>query len=306
MKRGLLVILALVFASVPVSAARPFVLILGIGQDAGVPQMGCDSPFCRRAWENPNLRRMVSSIALVDPDTRERWIFDATPDLPEQFELLKRMTNDRSNRLDGVFLTHAHIGHYTGLMYFGRESMNANRVPVFAMPRMRKMLEDNAPWSQLVTLGNIALRSLSDRGEIRLNSRLAVEPFLVPHRDEFSETVGYRIRMGERSVIFLPDIDKWGKWSTSLTDLVRNSHHLLLDGTFYADGEISRPMSEVPHPFVVETIELLKGLPASERAKVSFIHFNHSNPLVQRHGPTIRTVRRSGFGVAATGQKFVL
>ena len=306
MKRSLAIALVLAFAIASASAARPFVLILGIGQDAGVPQMGCDSPFCRRAWQNPNLRQMVSSIALVDPDTRERWIFDATPDLPEQFELVKRITNDRSNRLDGVFLTHAHIGHYTGLMYFGRESMNTNRVPVYAMPRMRKMLEDNPPWSQLVTLGNIAIRSLSDRGEIRLNRRLTIEPFLVPHRDEFSETVGYSIRTAERSLIFLPDIDKWGKWSTSLTDLVRGADHLLLDGTFYADGEISRPMSEVPHPFVVETIELLKALPATDRAKVHFIHFNHSNPLVQGHRPSIRKVRSAGFGIAATGQKLQL
>jgi pyrroloquinoline quinone biosynthesis protein B len=300
----LLAVLALSSDTVP--AARPFVLMLGIGQDAGVPQMGCDSPFCRRAWDNPALRQTVASIALVDPDTKERWIFDATPDLPEQFELLRRVTNDGSNRLEGIFLTHAHIGHYTGLMYLGRESMNAKLVPVYAMPGMRKMLEDNVPWSQLVSIGNIALRSLSDQNAVRLNRRLTVEPFVVPHRDEYSETVGYRIRTDERSLIFLPDIDKWQKWTTSLADLVRGSDHLLLDGTFYADGEISRPMSEVPHPFVVETMDLLKALPAAQRAKVSFIHFNHSNPLVQGHRPSVRKVRSAGFGIAATGQKFQL
>src|SRR3712207_5555550 len=128
--------------------APPYVVVLGTGQDAGVPQMGCDSPFCRRSWKIPALREMVSSIALVDPDTGSRWIFDATPDLPEQFELLKSVTRDRSNRIDGIFVTHAHIGHYTGLMFLGRESMNASSVRVYAMPRMRAMLEQNAPWSQ--------------------------------------------------------------------------------------------------------------------------------------------------------------
>ena len=112
--------------------APPYVVVLGTGQDAGVPQMGCDTPFCRKAWKDSSLRQMVSSIALVDPDTKGRWIFDATPDLPEQFEFLKQTTADRSNNINGIFLTHTHIGHYTGLMYLGRESMGAKDVPVFA------------------------------------------------------------------------------------------------------------------------------------------------------------------------------
>ncbi|HEX3102304.1 MAG TPA: MBL fold metallo-hydrolase, partial [Pyrinomonadaceae bacterium] len=156
-------------------AVSPYVVVLGVGQDAGVPQMGCESPFCREAWNNPRLRRMVSSIALVDPDTHSRWIFDATPDLPEQFELLKNTTGDRSNDITGIFLTHAHIGHYTGLMYLGRESMNTTGVKVFAMPRMKQMLEQNAPWSQLVSLKNILLEPLADKTWVKLNDHLTVE-----------------------------------------------------------------------------------------------------------------------------------
>lgn len=249
---------------------------------------------------------MVSSIALVDPDSGERWIFDATPDLPKQFEMLKGKTRDRSNRIDGIFLTHAHIGHYTGLMFLGRESMNTNAVKVFAMPRMRQMLEQNAPWSQLVSLKNIAIHPLADKTEVRLNSRITVEPFLVPHRDEFSETVGFRIKTSTKSLVFIPDIDKWSKWQTPLADVVKANDILLVDGTFYADGEIARPMSEVPHPFVTETMELLKGLSAPERAKVYFIHFNHSNRLVQRDKKKLAEVISKGFRVATTGLKLDL
>ncbi|MBK9528613.1 MAG: MBL fold metallo-hydrolase [Acidobacteria bacterium] len=305
--KPLAVILSLILVmSITALAASPYVLVLGTGQDAGVPQMGCETPFCKRAWADARLREMVSSIALVDPDSGERWIFDATPDLPEQFEMLKAATRDRSNRIDGIFLTHAHIGHYTGLMYLGRESMNASGVKVFAMPRMRQMLEQNAPWSQLVSLKNIAIQSLADKKEVRLNSRIIVEPFLVPHRDEFSETVGYRIKTPSRSFIFIPDIDKWSKWQTPLADVVKANDLLFVDGTFYEDGEIARPMSEVPHPFVAETMELLKGLSARERAKVYFIHFNHSNPLVQRDKKKLAEVRSKGFRAATTGLKLDL
>lgn len=298
-------VLLLLCSVLAASAADPYVLVLGTAQDAGVPQMGCDSPFCKKAWAT-GLHEPVSSIALVDPDTGSRWIFDATPDLPRQFEMLRRTTRDLSTRLDGIFLTHAHIGHYTGLMYLGRESMGTKNLPVYAMPRMKNMLEQNAPWSQLVSLKNIELKPLTDGKAIELNERISVEPFLVPHRDEFSEIVGFRIRTAKRTLVFIPDIDKWSKWSTPLADIVRSSDFLLLDGTFYADGEINRPMSEVPHPFVSETMDLLAAMSATQRRKVYFIHFNHSNPLVQRNAIRLAEVKRKGFRVATTGMKISL
>ncbi len=236
------------------------------------------SPFCKLARKNPALQQTVASIALVDPDTHSRWIFDATPNLPEQFDLLKQITGDYTNRLDGIFLTHAHIGHYTGLMYLGRESMNATGIPVYAMPRMKQMLETNAPWSQLVSLNNIALRPLADKSVVKLNERISVEPFLVPHRDEFSETVGYRIVANSKTLVYIPDIDKWSKWSTSLADVVRSSDYVLIDGTFYADGEIARPMSEVPHPFVTETMKLLHDLPRRQRVQGLVHSFQPQQP----------------------------
>ena len=163
---------------------------------------------------------------------------------------------------------------------------------------MKQMLEENAPWSQLVSLKNIALTPLADKTEVKLNDRLTVEPFLVPHRDEFSETVGFRIRSGSKTLIFIPDIDKWQKWATPLADVVRSADYLLIDGTFYADGEINRPMSEVPHPFVSETMDLLRSLPTKERAKVYFTHFNHSNPLVQGDAKALNELRQKGFRMA--------
>ena len=306
MKKLILIIYAIWFFNFGAFAQNPYIVVLGIGQDAGVPQMGCDSPFCQQAWKNAKLRQMVSSIALVNPSKKERWIFDATPDLPAQFQLLKEITSDFSNNLAGIFLTHAHIGHYTGLMYFGRESMNAKDVKVYAMPRMKTMLETNAPWSQLVSIKNIALQAIENKQNITIGKNIYVQPFLVPHRDEFSETVGYRITANKKSLVFIPDIDKWQKWSENLEDVVKSNDYVLIDGTFYADGEINRPMSEVPHPFVAETVELLKNLPSSEKNKVYFIHFNHSNPLVQGDKLKIKQLKSKGFNVTFQGQKFDL
>ncbi|MEK7254610.1 MAG: MBL fold metallo-hydrolase [Bacteroidota bacterium] len=128
---------------------KPFVLVLGIAQDAGFPQAGCQKDCCRAAWRQPQKRRMVSCLALVDPAAGEAWLFDATPDFPEQLHRLENVLPQKPVRLAGIFLTHAHVGHYSGLMHLGREAMNAKATPVYAMPRMRSFLSQNAPWNLL-------------------------------------------------------------------------------------------------------------------------------------------------------------
>lgn len=306
LKNTTLILAFLLFFAINIQAKSPYIVVLGTAQDAGAPQMGCMSAFCKKAWKNKKLRKMVSSIGLVNPDTNQRWIFDATPSLPAQFQLLKSTTNDYSNKLDGIFLTHAHIGHYTGLMYLGRESIGAKSIKIYAMPRMKKMLKENAPWSQLVNLNNISLQNLDDSKEIKLVENLKVEPFLVPHRDEFSETAGFKITSANRSFIFIPDIDKWQKWNQKLEDVVKQNDYVFLDATFYANGEIPRPMNEVPHPFVSETMDLLKDLPTNEKNKVHFIHFNHSNPLIQGNKKKIKYVKKKGFNIAYEKQIVIL
>ncbi len=241
------------------------------------------------ARKNPALRRSVTALAIVDPASEEFWVVDATPDFSNQIASLP-------GRLAGVFLTHAHIGHYTGLMYLGREALGSRDVPVYAMPRMRDFLAKNGPWSQLVMLHNIDVRPVEEG--VRLNVRITVTPIRVPHRDEFSETVGFVIAGPARKVLFIPDIDKWERWDRRVEDVLADVDRAYVDGTFYADGEVAgRNVSEIPHPFIVETLRRLAPLPSSERAKVRFIHLNHTNPAL-RPGPARRAVEKSGAGVA--------
>ena len=81
---------------------------------------------------------------------------------------------------------------------------------------------------------------------------------------------------------------------------------VFLDGTFFADGEVNRPMSEIPHPFVTETIELLSNAPLSIRQRVYFTHFNHTNPLVNPSNPMRARVEKLGFHLAKEGTFFSL
>lgn len=283
-------------------AQNPYIQVLGVAQDGGFPQANCQKECCKAVFEGKTARQFVSCIAVVDPISKQQWLFDATPDFTQQLHLL----NNPTPKNLGVFLTHAHIGHYTGIMYLGREAMGANQVKVYTMPKMKNFIEQNGPWSQLVTLRNIDLQPIKEDSVIVLNERISVQAFRVPHRDEFSETVGYKIITPNKSVVFIPDIDKWQKWNRSLAELVKSVDYAFLDGTFYKDGEINRPMSEVPHPFVTETMDLLKNLPAAQKTKVHFIHFNHTNPVMNAQSLENKEVKQKGFKVAFQGQKVEL
>lgn len=246
-------------------------------------------------------------LGLVDRRAGKVFLLEATPAFAEQWRRLQSAAACPDKRVpDGIFLTHAHVGHYTGLMQLGREVMGAKNVPVWAMPRMDNFLRKNGPWSQLVDLQNIELRPLRADSAVQLTANLRITPFTVPHRDEFSETVGYRIESARRRVLFIPDIDKWEKWPRDITEQVRLVDCALLDATFFKDGELAgRAMHEVPHPFVAETMLRFAAEPAPEKRKVTFIHLNHTNPLLW-DAKAQKEVRAAGFSLAQEGMVIAL
>ena len=286
----------------------PSLIILGTVQDAGSPHIACKKECCRYLFEHPDKSRKVVSIGLTDPVNKMNWIFEATPDLPDQMNAFKKYTRYNAREIpDGIFLTHAHIGHYTGLMYFGKEAMYAKKMPVYALPQMKKYLENNGPWSQLVSDQNIDIRLMRNREEIKVSEAVKVTPFTVPHRDEYSETAGYIIQGPNKKALFIPDIDKWEKWDKNIIEEIRKVDYALIDATFYDGPEINnRDISEIPHPFVIESMETFKDLSPSEKNKIYFIHFNHTNPLLNNKSTEYKNVLKNGFHVAEVNQVFGL
>jgi pyrroloquinoline quinone biosynthesis protein B len=304
--RSLIILLFALMSNLLTAQDAPFIYVLGVVQDAGYPQAGCYQPHCLPGWTNAELRRGATSLALVDPAANSKYLFEATPHLPEQLYNLERIAPDRRYSLGGIFLTHAHIGHYTGLMFFGFESMNADSLPVYAMPRMAEYLGTNGPWSQLVTMNNIVLRELKDQQSVKL-SNVTVTPMLVPHRDEFSETVGYQISGPNKTALFIPDINKWEIWDRRIIEEIRAVDYALVDATFFDGNELpGRNIADIPHPFVVESMELFEELAARDKAKVWFIHLNHSNPLLNRESAAFQRVTDQGFNVAREGVRLPL
>ncbi|OEK03827.1 pyrroloquinoline quinone biosynthesis protein PqqB [Roseivirga sp. 4D4] len=291
------------YVGMTIPTDQPYLIVLGVAQDAGYPQAGQQEEW-KLIKEGKARKTYAVSLGLIDPLNNQRWLFEATPDFKEQLQLMDQVSSTDNYPYDGIFLTHAHMGHYTGLMHMGREAMGTQKTPVYAMPKMHEYLSTNGPWSQLVSLGNIDLKSITNQEPTTIGS-FKVTPYQVPHRDEFSETVGFKVESNGKSILFIPDIDKWEKWDLDILDMIRSVDAALLDASFFKNGEIpGRDMSEIPHPFVEESMKLFENLSTEDKAKVHFIHFNHTNPLLFSNSPEHQSVLDAGYKVAREGQVF--
>ncbi len=291
----------------------PFVVALGTAQDGGLPQIGCARECCVTAREDPSRARLVTSLLLVDPRDGRRWLFDATPDIARQVERARGLggpAEDAPGRpalFDGIFITHAHLGHVVGLLQLGREAYGSAPVPLIGTERMAGFLGSNGPWSLLFDGGYARPEILQPDETLNLAEDLSVTAIQVPHRDEFTDTVAFLIRGPERSVLYLPDIDKWEKWDRRLEDVIAGVDVALVDGTFFGPAELpGRDMSQVPHPFIVETLERIAPLPEAERGKVVFTHLNHSNPATDPSSDAAAAVRAAGSSILDDGDRIGL
>lgn len=284
------------------------VKVLGTAQDAGIPQANCYCPHCQTARQDATRRRFAAALALILPDGQGWYLLEATPDLPEQLALL-HSAQPELGLMSGVFLTHAHIGHYAGLIYLGKEAIAAQGIPVWAGQGMAELLRQSAPWSQLVQLGNIQLRPLLPEQAVQLAPGLVVTPWLVPHRNEFAETFAFQVAGPSRRLLFLPDLDRWQQWDRSLQQVARGLDYLFLDGTFFSADELlarGRSYDQVPHPLVRETMDQLQPVVDAGRTQVYFFHLNHTNPLLEPDSPARRELEGRGFRVAQEGLELPL
>ncbi len=291
----------LVFFSYSQTIESDYIQVLGVVQDAGYPHIGCEKDCCKVVSPGDYF---VSCIGLVDKTNNKRYLFDATPDIHNQINLLEKFPE--ANLIDGIFLTHAHIGHYTGLMYLGREGLGGKNIMVYALKRMARFLAKNGPWDQLIKLNNISIQTISNKEFVKLSENIFVIPIRVPHRDEYSETVGYKIIGKSKKILFIPDIDKWDEWKKSIIEEVKLVDYAFIDGTFYNGSELNRDMREIPHPSIEETLQLFSNQPISERNKIYFIHINHTNPILTNKNGIRDLVESLGFNIAERGLKFKL
>ena len=301
----LLKFLPILFLSMSLHSQSEYIYILGNTQDAGFPHIGCQHKFCQDNFYTYE-EYFITSIAVVNSDLKKYILFEATPDITYQLNYIKNNVFEEFLLPESLYITHAHIGHYTGLMYFGREALGSKNLLVKVLPKMSKFLKTNGPWSQLVAINNVQIQDISFGLSNKELNNISVTPIQVPHRDEYSETAGYIIQGKNKKALFIPDIDKWEKWDKNLVQLTEEFDYLLLDATFYDAEEINRDISEIPHPLVTETINLLDSLSLEAKSKVYFIHMNHTNRMLDPNSDLSRLVKSKGFNIVRLGQRLYL
>ena len=261
------------FISIISFAQQVELIVLGTLQDGGMPHIGCDQQACQSLLKHPDPTKKVVSLGLIDNMNQKNYLFEATPDISSQLSFLKELSCLQKYKIpNGIFLTHAHMGHYSGLLHLGKEALGARKVRVFAMPKMKLFLENNHPWKLLLDQQNIELSSISNEVAVKLNNDLTVIPILVPHRDELSETVGYKIIGPNKTALFIPDINKWSLWEKDIVAQIKSVDLAFVDATFYNNAEVGyRDISQIPHPFVIESMELFNKLTIFDKNKIYFI-----------------------------------
>ena len=292
----------------------PHLLVLGTAQDGGFPHASCDCPRCTAAADGSIPARMVASLAIVLPTARKRYLIDATPDIRPQLELLATRTWRSAGHqpgverrpLDGVFLTHAHIGHYLGLAFFGFEAVHTQALPVYATPKMSGFLAEHAPWAQLVRMGNIEQKPTTPGDRVDLGP-VQIHAHVVPHRDEYADTVAYVIQGPHRRAVYVPDTQPWKRWTAPVQALTQGAQLLIVDGSFADPAELpGRALEEIGHPMLSATMDLFQADVDNGRLEVLFTHLNHSNAAVDPRSESAANVRARGFRILADGDSIEL
>lgn len=277
--------------------------VLGITQDAGLPQLGCVRSCCQLGGKSKE-RVPVVSLGITQADSSKAILMEATPDINSQWQRLTGL--NRGTEPSFVFITHAHMGHYGGLMQLGREARNTNGVTVLGHPSLIDFLQRDQPWKQLVTLQNIQPLPLQPY-EKKVIGQLTIRAIPVPHRAEVSAAYGYILEGPSKRALFVPDIDKWSNWDLSIDSLIQQVDVAYLDATFFDARELpGRNLREIPHPTVLETMDRARDWPISLRQKVYLIHFNHTNPLLQPSSQPEQLVTQFGFRIARVGDRLEL
>ena len=290
-------------------AIDPYAIVLGIAQDAGMPQVGCYADRCNKARERGQ-PRFASSLALVNPDADRFYLVDATPDITRQLDLIDeprfRTRAGERRPFDGIFLTHAHIGHYAGLAVLGREGLGMAPTPTYCTERMATYLRENGPWELMEREGRLDLHPITPDAWTHIDPQLEARALLVPHRPEYADTVGWMFRGPSQTILYLPDIDSWERWELNVADVVASVDTALLDASFYSGAEVpGRNIEDIPHPLMPHSMDVLQERVESGD-RVVFTHINNTNPAIFEDSPEAAEVRSRGFEIATEGLRIPL
>lgn len=266
--------------------------ILGTAQDGGIPQLGCNCSNCELAHNDKSCARLVASIAIIGDS--QTILVDATPDIVIQLNNLSKYKGLSSKiPIDGVFITHLHLGHYVGLLQFGTEAAATKELPVYTTKDVKEFISVNKPFKYLNERKQISLHILIPNNEISFDDDFSISPFEVPHRNEDGNTIGLEVKNDktDSTLLYVPDTDSL---TLETIQRIKSAEKVVFDGTFYSEDELPRQI-DVPHPPMMTTVNKLGH---QEPEKFHFTHLNHTNPASNPHSQETKVLKRMNYNIA--------
>ncbi len=172
------------------------ITVLGSGGAFRVPHLSCHCPTCEAARYDPQLRRTTTSLWLHG---RASILLDAGPDLYQQ------ALREGIDRIDAIFITHAHRDHMLGIECLEpivRIGQAHQPVRIFGPEDLVRAVQGQ--FGYMLELGFIEVRPLAPGAPCQY-AGYRLTPFLVDH-NRVVTTFGYRVEDGVNSIVYLPDI----------------------------------------------------------------------------------------------------
>ena len=277
------------------------ITVLGIAQDGGMPQAGCNLNCCSEIQTKPELWR--SPVSLGIREGGDLHLIEASRMIGKQLSMV-------GNKIPkSVWITHAHLGHIDGLGQFGTESMNTEKVILHCSEKLSENIENTPSLKLLLENKNVII---GEWGMIK-NGNLKITPIEIPHRDELTDNHALLIEGREEKLLFMPDHDSWNETLKSvkfgtIKEWLKSWEIdiALIDGTFWNDKEIKRrSQKDVKHPPIEETLERI-GVSEKGDPRIVFVHLNHTNPVFNRETKEYKKVIEMGWEVGTEGMEFYL
>ena len=264
--------------------------VLGNVQDGGVPHLGCSCDVCESARGDCSERRYVGALMVKENDREDsgQYLIDATPDIKYQID---------GKFLDGVFISHGHLGHINGLPFFGTECLDTEHLPIYCTAEMRQYIMNNDPFRLMVDRNQIELNEVNNNDSVEIRGG-EIEFRNVLHRYVNTDTTSFMIKGEDRKLYYLSDIDEW---TEEAANSVKEADIALVDGTFWSKEEIDR-FEEVPHPPIKQTMDKMEDWDT----EIIFTHLNHTNPALREDTEERKELEERGFKVAEKGMEIEL
>jgi pyrroloquinoline quinone biosynthesis protein B len=312
--------------------------ILGSAAGGGFPQWNCGCRNCSGLRQSairatPRSQTQIAVDANPEYSQRTHWaLINASPDLRTQIladpELAPFSSTRNSTPIYDVFLTSADVDSIAGLLHL-REFQGFR---IHSTPSVRRiLLEENSifrvlgratppvQWFSLPMAGEFAVTRVLQPGEVPQFSVRAISaggeyPDYVSEKlrqqlDPHEAVIALDLEFREKRVLIASSLSgkdpRWKQWARA-SDLV------LVDGTFWSDGELKlagrgkKTAREMGHVPLAGPDGLLAQYPAGGKARKILLHINNTNPILVEDGPEHRAALDAGFEIAYDGMEIRL